>query len=213
MIRYTHTKTKAVETMDNITIRLAHPEDAAALVEVYAPYVLHTAITYEYEVPSAEEFAGRISGTLQKYPYLLAERGGEVLGYAYAGAFSRRRAADWSVETSIYIKNTAHGLGLGRRLYEALENILREQGILNLAAAIAAPVGGDDEYLTRNSINFHSHMGYEFVGEFQKNGHKFGRWYNLVWMEKHLGEHRENHPRPKTLDEVRDVIADKYGIR
>ncbi|MDD6189072.1 MAG: GNAT family N-acetyltransferase [Clostridiales bacterium] len=198
---------------ENITIRLARPDDAAELVEIYAPYVLKTAITYEYEVPSVEEFAGRIRNVLEKYPYLLAERNGKISGYTYAGAFSRRRAADWSVETSIYIRESARGLGIGRRLYEALENILREQGIRNLNAAIAAPVGADDEHLTRDSIHFHSHMGYRFVGEFDRCGHKFGRWYDLVWMEKHIGTHMDNQPRPKTLDEVRSVIAEKYNIR
>ena len=199
--------------MDNITIRLARPEDAPALLEIYAPYVLNTAITYEYEVPSAEEFAGRISEVLQKYPYLLAQRGGEILGYAYAGPFISRRAADWAVETSIYIKESAHGSGLGRLLYTALENILREQGILNLNAAIAAPTGAEDEYLTRSSIDFHTRMGYSLVGEFHRSGHKFGRWYGLVWMEKHIGEHKENQPAPRRLDEVRDIIAEKYDIR
>lgn len=198
--------------MDNITIRLARPEDASALVDIYSYYILNTAVTYEYEVPSAGEFAGRISRILEKYPYLIAQRGDEVLGYAYAGTFIARSAADWDAEVSVYIKHTAKGIGLGRRLYEALENILREQGIVNLAAAIAAPNGAEDEYLTRDSLKFHRRMGYEFVGEFKKNGHKFGRWYNLVWMEKQLSEHLPHQPRPKTLDEVREIIAEKYGI-
>ena len=198
--------------MDNITIRFARPEDAAALVDIYSYYILNTAVTYEYEIPSVEEFAGRISRILEKYPYLIAQRGDEVLGYAYAGTFIARSAADWDAEVSVYIKHTAKGLGLGRRLYETLENILREQGIVNLAAAIAAPSGEEDEYLTRDSLKFHSRMGYEFVGKFKHNGHKFGRWYNLVWMEKHIGKHAADMPRPKTLDEVRDIAAEKYGI-
>ncbi len=198
--------------MDNITIRLARPEDAPALVDIYSYYILNTAVTYEYEVPSVAEFAARISRVLEKYPYLIAQRGDEVLGYAYAGTFIARAAADWNTEVSVYIKHTAKGLGLGRRLYEALETILSEQGIVNLAAAIAAPDSLDDEYLTRDSLKFHRRMGYSFAGEFKKNGHKFGRWYNLVWMEKHIGEHDVYMPRPKTLDEVRNIIAEKYGI-
>jgi len=198
--------------MDNITIRLARPEDAPALVDIYSYYILNTAVTYEYEVPSVEDFAARISRVLEKYPYLIAQRGDEVLGYAYAGTFIARAAADWNTEVSVYIKHTAKGLGLGRRLYEVLENILRQQGIVNLAAAIAAPNSLDDEYLTRDSLKFHRRMGYSFAGEFKQNGHKFGRWYNLVWMEKHIGEHDVYMLRPKTLDEVRDLIAEKYGI-
>ena len=144
--------------MDNITIRLARPEDAAALVDIYSYYILNTAVTYEYEIPSVEEFASSISRVLEKYPYLIAQRGDEVLGYAYAGTFIARAAADWDTEVSVYIKHTAKGLGLGRRLYEMLESILREQGIVNLAAAIAAPNGEEDEYLTRDSLKFHSRM-------------------------------------------------------
>ncbi len=197
---------------NNITIHLARPEDAPALVDIYSYYILNTAITYEYEVPSVEEFAGRIRRVLEKYPYLIARQGDEVLGYAYAGTFIARAAADWDVEVSVYIKHGAHRLGIGRKLYEALENILRQQGIVNLAAAIAAPHDEEDEYLTRDSLRFHGRMGYEFVGEFKKNGYKFGRWYDLVWMEKRIGEHLADMPRPKTLDEVRDIIAEKYGI-
>ncbi len=198
---------------NNIIIRFARPEDAAALVDIYSYYVLNTAVTYEYKVPSVEEFSRRISRVLEKYPYLIAQKGDEVLGYAYAGTFIDRAAADWSVEVSVYIKHTARGLGIGRRLYEALEGILSELGIINLAAAIAAPDDNEDEYLTRDSLKFHGSMGYEFVGEFKKNGHKFGRWYNLVWMEKHLGEHPANCPHPKTISEVRGIVCEKYGIR
>lgn len=197
---------------NDIAIRLARPEDGAALAEIYSYYVLSTAVTYEYEPPSAEVFSGRIKETLKKHPYLLAESEGRVLGYAYAGTFIARAAADWNAEVSIYIRSNCRGMGLGRRLYEALENILREQGIVNIAAAIAAPNGGDDEYLSRDSMNFHSRMGYSLAGRFEKNGHKFGRWYDLVWMEKRLGKHGSSMPRPKTLDEVRELIAEKYGI-
>ena len=197
---------------NNIIIRFARPEDAPALVEIYSYYVLNTAVTYEYEVPSAVEFAMRIRRVLEKYPYLVAERNGELLGYAYASTFIARAAADWSTEVSVYIKHDSRGLGLGRKLYEALEGILRLQGIVNLSAAIAAPNGKEDEYLTRDSLKFHSRMGYEFAGEFKRNGHKFGRWYNLVWMEKHLSDHKENHPHPLTVDEIRSAVHEQFGI-
>ena len=174
--------------MEQNIIRAASPGDAERLVDIYTPYVRETAITFEYELPSLEEFRGRIEKTLEKYPYLVAERDGEIAGYAYAGAFNERPAADWSVETAIYVKKNYGRTGVGRALYEALEKALSRQNIINLNACIACPET-EDEYLTYNSIRFHEHMGYHMVGRFYKCGYKFGRWYHLVWMEKHLREH------------------------
>lgn len=173
---------------DNITLRIARPDDAAALLAIYAPYVEHTAITYEYTVPTIEEFSARIEHTLQKYPYIVAERGGELIGYAYTGAFHPRAAYDWYTETSIYLRRDCRWLGLGRRLYDVIERISRAQNILNLNACIAYPKI-EDEYLTKNSVQFHEHLGFKYVGEFHDCAYKFGRWYNMVWMEKSIGEH------------------------
>lgn len=171
-----------------MNLRIASPADAPALRAIYAPYVTDTAITFEYAVPTVEEFADRIRHTLERYPYLVAERDGEILGYAYAGAFKTRAAYDWSVETSIYVRVDQKRTGVGRALYAALEDILRMQNILNVNACIAAPEQ-PDEHLTRDSIAFHTRLGYRLVGEFHACGYKFGRWYNMVWMEKHLGPH------------------------
>ena len=179
-----------------ITIRTATLSDAQALLNIYAPYVEHTAITFEYDVPSVEEFASRIEHTLQKYPYLIAEKNGSLLGYAYASPFHERPAYDWAVETSIYVEQNIKHQGIGRRLHDALEDALRNQGILNMNACIAYPPA-KDEYLDRNSIEFHTHMGYRLVGEFYKCGYKFHRWYNMVWMEKLIGEHLSDQKPPK----------------
>lgn len=172
---------------DNIKIRTARPEDAPELLKIYAPYVEDTAITFEYTVPTLADFKGRIEHTLKKYPYLVAERDGELLGYAYTGAFKERAAYDWAVETSIYVRQDCKRLGLGRRLYAALEAASRLQNVLNLYACIAYPKV-DDEYLTRNSVEFHSHLGFKLVGEFHDCAYKFNRWYNMVWMEFPLGD-------------------------
>ena len=117
----------------NIHIRIAEPEDAEVLLAVYAPYVEETAITFEYSVPSVGEFQERIRNTLQQYPYLVAEDENGILGYAYAGRFQSRAAYDWAVETSIYIRKDQKGRGLGRRLYHALEEGLKEQGLTDFA--------------------------------------------------------------------------------
>ena len=172
-----------------ITIRNATIGDARKLLEIYGPYVKNTAISFEYDVPTVEEFQNRIDKTLKKYPYLLAVEDDEILGYAYAGAFYGRAAYDWSVETTIYLAPNAQKKGVGKMLHENLEQKLQEMGILNLYACIAYPEV-EDEYLDRNSANFHEHMGYVKVGEFHKCGYKFGRWYNMIWMEKIIGEHK-----------------------
>ena len=176
------------QTMEQITIRNAVPEDAPALLAVYAPYVTDTAITFEYDVPSEAEFRARIAATLEKYPYFVAEKGGRAVGYAYAGPFRTRAAYGWSAELSIYLAPEAKGLGLGRRLYEALEEALRKMGILNMYACISWPEE-EDAYLDRHSVAFHAHMGFRMVGEFRRCGYKFGRWYSMVWMEKLIGGH------------------------
>ena len=179
---------------DNIRIRTAMTEDAAELLEIYRPDVEKTAITFEYDVPTSEEFRARMEKTLKRYPYLVAEKGGELIGYAYAGPFVGRAAYDWAAEVSIYLKENQRGMGIGKRLYQAIEEISRAQNITNLNACIGSP-DPEDEYLTRNSIQFHEHMGYRMVGEFCKCGYKFGRWYNMVWMEKLIGAH-EAEPKP-----------------
>ena len=185
-----------------ITIRPATPDDAEALLSIYAPYVEQTAITFEYEVPSVEEFRDRIVHTLKLYPYLVAQRetstnsnaSTEIVGYAYAGPLHARAAYAWSVETSIYVKKSEKKSGIGKALYSALEKVLAAQNITNVNACIASPET-DDEYLNHNSIQFHQHLGYSMIGEFHKCAYKFGRWYNMIWMEKTLCPHTIP-PRP-----------------
>lgn len=185
-----------MNTNDSIIIRTATAADAQALLNIYSPYVKNTAITFEYEVPSTEEFISRIEHTLQKYPYLVAEENGKLLGYAYASPFHDRPAYDWAVETSIYVDQNIKHRGIGYKLHDALENALQDMGILNMNACIAYPPK-EDEYLDKNSVEFHSHMGYRLVGEFYKCGYKFHRWYNMVWMEKLIGEHQSDQKPPK----------------
>lgn len=187
--------------MEGITIRTAVLQDAEALLEIYAPYVKNTAITFEYDVPTVEEFAGRMSNVLRRYPYLVAEVDGEPAGYAYAGPFKERAAYDWAVETTVYVKEDMKKHGIGRALYEALEKTLAAQGILNLNACIAFPEK-EDEYLTTDSVKFHKKMGFSKVGRFHKCGCKFGRWYDMVWMEKHIGTHEENPAEVRFFAEV-----------
>ena len=165
-----------------IEIRYAKLEDAARLVEIYCYYVEKTAITFEYEVPAVEEFQQRMVHVMEKYPYLVAKVDDQIVGYAYAGTFNVRAAYDWCVETSIYAQN-----------------------ITNLNACISSPIQ-NDEYLDTNSIDYHHHLGYQMVGEFHQCGYKFKRWYNMVWMEKFIGEHHENQLPMIQFNEIKDQV-------
>ncbi len=185
----------------NISIRTAAPSDAEALLAIYAPYVKDTAITFEYDVPSREEFTARIEKILQRYPYLIAYSGTEILGYTYAGAFHERAAYDWAVETSIYIKRDNRRMGIGKTLYHALEKALMAQGVLNLNACIAY-TDTQDAHLTNDSVSFHERLGYRKAGEFHQCGYKFNHWYNMVWFEKHIGEHTLNQSSVKPFKEI-----------
>lgn len=167
-------------------IRSAVPEDAVRLLEIYAPYVTETAVSFEYRPPEPEEFRRRIRRTLEGYPYLVLEEAGRIQGYAYAGALGVREAYRPSCEVSIYLDRSARGRGWGRALYQALEEQLRTRGVCNLYACIAE-AEGEDEYLNRDSQRFHERMGYVTVGRFHRCGYKFGRWYNVIWMEKFIG--------------------------
>ena len=197
---------------ENILIRTAELKDAEHLVEIYRPYVEETAITFEYDVPTAEEFRGRIARVLEKYPYLVAEREGAVAGYAYAGPFVGRAAYDWSAESSIYLDRALRRQGIGKQLYAALETALKAMGIFNLNACIGYPEV-EDEHLTRNSVEFHQHLGYQWVGQFHNCGYKFGRWYHMVWMEKMLGTHPAQPAPVVPFPAVRDALVARGILR
>ena len=174
-----------------IKIRMATPDDAEKILAVYAPYILETGITFEYEVPTVEAFRGRIENVLKKYPYLVAERNGEIIGYSYANPLGERAAFSRAAETVLYVKKDARGEKIGSRLYGTLEEILKKQNVTNICACIAYREH-EDETLTHASPKFHAACGYKKIGHFTKCGYKFGRWYDLIWMEKFIGEHGEN---------------------
>lgn len=192
--------------MNDITIRTALLKDAQKLLEIYTPYVEKTAITFEYEVPTLTDFQQRICHTLEKYPYLVAQRDGEILGYSYAGPFKARPAYDWAVETTVYIRQDQKKTGLGRKLYKTLEAVLLKQNIQNLYACIAY-TEAEDSYLTQDSVHFHKRLGYRLIGQFKQCGYKFDRWYDMVWMEKHLGNHEANPPAVIPFSEYRELSA------
>jgi phosphinothricin acetyltransferase len=169
-------------------IEIVTMDDAAELLSIYEPYVRETAITFEYEAPTLEEFQTRIAKISSKYPFIKAVDNGEILGFAYANTFKDRKAYDWAVETTIYVKQGRHRMGIGKLLYEQLEKSLKNMGILNMNACIAVPAK-EDARLTDASYRFHKEMGFTLVGRFHNIGYKFNTWYDMIWMEKIIGEH------------------------
>ncbi|MCQ2969013.1 MAG: N-acetyltransferase family protein [Clostridium sp.] len=167
-----------------MNIRIAKLEDAKELLNIYEHYVNNTSITFEYDIPSIEQFKNRIETTLIKYPYIVAEENGKIYGYAYASSFKSRRAYDWSVETSIYVQYGKSSKGVGTLLYNELERLLKLQNIINLNACIAYP--------NEKSEEFHKKFGYKTVAHFTKCGYKFGKWHDMIWMEKFINEHIAN---------------------
>lgn len=163
-----------------MNIRPARREDAAALLAIYAPYVTNTAITFETQVPTMVDLEGRIDKILEKFPYLVAEVGGQVVGYAYASTYYARAAYDWTVECSVYVAQDRRGQGIGKALYEQLERELQVAGFKNFLACIALP--------NPASIALHERLGYEQVAHFKKVGYKFEQWHDIVWLQKSLVE-------------------------
>lgn len=174
--------------MDDIKIEIACLQDAKQILDIYSYYVKNTAVTFEYDVPSLQEFQKRMEKTLKTYPYLVARKEEQILGYAYASPFHERAAYHWNVEMSIYVKHDCRQNGIGKKLYLVLENILKTQNITNLNACIALP-REKTQYLSDDSIKFHQHLGYSQVGQFHQSGYKFQQWFDIVWMEKMINEH------------------------
>lgn len=178
-----------MSSQPNIILRSATADDAVAILRIYTPYIQETAITYEIDVPSIEDFRKRVEGVLaHPFPYIVAvdSETGCIVGYCYAHTFRERAAFSHCVETSIYIDRDCRAHGIGRMLYEELERRLRAQGGFRNLIAIITWREEEDQYVTHNSVDFHKHMGYTLVGHLHKCGHKFGQWFDSVLMEKFL---------------------------
>lgn len=156
-----------------MTVRLATPADAPAVAAIYAPVVRDTTVSFELDPPDAAAMAARIAATFPKYPWLVADDGERVLGYAYAGAHRAREAYGWSVEPSVYVDAAARGQGVGRALYAALLAVLRVQGFGHAFAGVTLP--------NPASVGLHRAFGFEDVGVFRRVGFKHGRWCDVWW--------------------------------
>ncbi len=159
-------------------IRVATEADVSEILKIYAPYVETTTITFEYTVPTLEEFTERFRRVTALFPWLLWEEDGEILGYAYASRPFERAAYAWCAEPSIYLRQDAKGKHIGKKLYAVLEELLRQMGYL---ISFAIVTGENDR-----SLAFHRAHGYEDCGLFHHCGLKFGRWLDVYWLEKRL---------------------------
>ena len=176
-------------------IRLAHEGDAAAIAAIYAPNVERKVASFELVAPDAAQMAARIRAVLERWPWLVLEQDGVVLGYCYAGAYADRAAYQWSVAVSAYVREGTHRRGIGRRLYAVLFDLLRRQGVCNAFAGITLPNDA--------SVGLHRAMGFEPVGIYRRVGFKLGAWHDVEWFGCRLGESAGEPRAPLALPVLR----------
>lgn len=190
----------------SVKIRPAVPADAAALLAIYRPYIENTAVTFEYTVPSAEEFAHRIEETTSFYPYLIWEEDGQILGYAYAHRHRERAAFQWNAELSVYLAPSATGRGIGTALYGALIELLLLQGVQNFYGCVTMPNTASDA--------LHRKMGFSQCSIWHHSGYKLGKWHDVAWYEMNLSV-TDPPPALRSVHEISEgrvkAVLEKYG--
>jgi phosphinothricin acetyltransferase len=175
-------------------IRLATKNDCGPILQIYAPFILDTTITFEYKVPTSTEFCERMANIQRKYPWLVCEINDVIAGYAYASRYREREAYDWSVDFSIYINPKYHRKNIGRALYFALFELVKLQGYYNAYAGVTLP--------NIKSESFHESFGFKPVGVYHNVGYKFDNWHDVKWYELEIREHIQSPAKPKSIDEI-----------
>ncbi len=178
--------------MNTSVIRFVNTDDfadAQAILDIYAPYILNSDITFECTVPTRDEFAERILHYTEQFPYLVYEIGGVPVGYAYATKQREREAYMWNAETSVYVQEKYQRSGIAKKLYTVLLNILALQGYKTAYACITYP--------NDKSVAFHKKSGFKETSVFHNTGFKLGKWRDTIWLEKQLGNY-EPDPAPPT---------------
>ena len=181
-------------------IRIATPEDAAGILDIYAPYISNTSFTFETDIPSIEEFTARIKSYLINWPWLVTETDGKITGYAYASRHRERTAYQWSVESSVYIHDDFQQAGSGRALYNMLIKILKQQGFNNVYAVINLP--------NEKSVAFHERLGFQYFATYEKVGYKLGKWKNVGWWRLSVNEYGDEPAAPIKFSELnKDLLT------
>ncbi len=176
-------------------IRLIREDDITSVLDIYSYYVQNTIISFEYDVPSIEDFSKRIADTVQEFPWLVCLQDNKVIGYAYAHKHRFRSAYQWSPESTVYIAPDFHARGIGRLLYNTLFALLKLQGYFNVFAGVGLP--------NEKSVGFHKATGFEEIGIFKKIGYKHGNWHDTQWFQLQLSEHLIDPPPPRTIDDIK----------
>ena len=180
------------------TIRLANPSDSENLLKIYAPYIENTAISFETHVPSVLEFASRIEAITSHYPFLVYEKNGSIVGYAYASQHMERAAYAYDVDVSIYVLPAFHGEGIARKLYQCLFALLKTLGYYNAYALCTLP--------NEKSEKFHQKLGFTLIGVHHKTGYKLNRWHDVAWFEKSISD---DPPHPGAIKSIHELPADE----
>lgn len=157
-------------------IRAATVADVPAMLEIYAPHVLTTTNSFEYEVPSIETFTDRVTTYTKQFPWLVWEENGRVKGYAYASLPFSRPGYRWCCEVSIYLAPETQRKGVGKKLYTVLEHILWQQGYRTIYSVVTGSNVG--------SVEFHKRVGYEVFATFPGCGYKLGQNLDVIWLQK-----------------------------
>lgn len=194
--------------MKSIVLRPVREGDTARLLDIYAPYVTDTVITFEYEVPTLAEFGSRVRSISADYPYLVCEMDGVVVGYAYAHRQMERAAYQWNAELSVYLDQKARGYGLGTALYGALLELLAQMGVRNAYGCVTLPNDA--------SRNLHEKLGFVLSGVWRHSGFKRGAWHDVGWFERSVGTAAGAVPTPlRSIRAVpREVVSElleRYG--
>lgn len=174
-------------------IRFASEADAKALLGIYEQYI-DTTITFEYVLPSEDEFKRRIREFSEVYPYLVCEKDGVIVGYAYAHRAFERAAFGWDAEVSIYLDKAYRGKGIGKLCYHVLLALLKEQGIITVYSLISTP--------NPRSEKLHEEIGFVWIGTHKNTGFKAGKWCDISWYQLQLNPYAENPAPIKTIHEL-----------
>lgn len=181
-------------------IRLATKDDAKQILDIYAPYIINTATSFETDVPSVEEMQIRIANCLQKYPWIVCTIDGKMAGYVYASKHREREAYQWSCESSVYVHDEFKGKGIGKKLYLLLFEVLKLQGIRNVYAGITLP--------NEASINLHERCGFLRFATYENIGYKLGSWQTVGWWKLQINNYDLNPPPPIKILELNAQVLE-----